>query len=62
MKRHRPPSDHLFEAALYDGQTRIGRIRQRDDGKFIAFDIRDRERGAFSTLIEATRAIPTTKE
>ena len=61
MTRRRPPSDH-FEAALYDGQTRIGRIRQRDDGKFIAFDIRDRERGAFSTLIEATRAIPTTKE
>ena len=59
MKR-RPSSDQNFAASVYDGRDRIGCIVQRGD-KFVAFDIRDREIGAFATIVKASRAVPEIK-
>jgi hypothetical protein len=42
--------------AVYDGQTRLGSIEQRDDG-YLARNNRRQPIGVFDTMIEAARAV-----
>lgn len=57
--RHRTAIEFPDAAlVIYDGQEFAGAITRRD-GRYIAHDVRGHELGAFATLRNACRAIPT---
>jgi hypothetical protein len=47
--------------AVYDGQTRLGSVEQRDR-EFIARNNRNEPLGVFDTMIEAARAVGAAAE